>query len=162
MINRDPLTAASGQPICDARHADASRDQIEELISMEGSAAELFLRYDYTETKDLAKAFLTLVSSILVISITFSEKMVGGQSANRRSRLALSSCWLFLIISIIICGFALVLITIAAGEAIYGGTSYLSMASRAWYLMIGAGTLFALGLLSLAIAGIFSLYDKTS
>ena len=59
---------------------------------MEGSAAELFLRYDYTETKDLAKAFLTLVSSILVISITFSEKVLGGQSARWRSRLALSSC----------------------------------------------------------------------
>ena len=129
---------------------------------MEGTTAELFLRYDYTETKDLAKAFLTLVSSILVVSITFSEKVVGGRSTTRRSRLALSTCWLFLIISLIVCGFALVLITIAAGEAVYGGSGYLSIAWRAWYLLMLAGTLFAAGLLALAIAGIFALYDRTS
>lgn len=127
---------------------------------MEGSAAELFLRYDYTETKDLAKAFLTLVSSILVISITFSEKVVGGPYARQRSRLALAASWFFLIIALIVCGSALVLITIAAGEAVYGGTGYLSVAWHSWYLMIFAGALFEAGLLALAIAGIFALYDK--
>src|SRR6059058_128106 len=34
--------------------------------------AKLFLEHDYTETKDLAKAFLTLLTAVLVASITFS------------------------------------------------------------------------------------------
>jgi hypothetical protein len=37
---------------------------------------ETFLKYDYAETKDLAKDFLTLVSAILVFSLTFAEKIV--------------------------------------------------------------------------------------
>ena len=35
-----------------------------------------FLTYDYAEAKDLAKAFLTLISVILVFSITFSDKVI--------------------------------------------------------------------------------------
>ena len=40
-----------------------------------------FLAYDYMEAKDMAKAFLTLVSAILVGTITFSEKIVNFETA---------------------------------------------------------------------------------
>src|SRR4051794_32782284 len=35
--------------------------------------ARLFIERDFAETKDLAKAFLTLLTAMLVASITFSE-----------------------------------------------------------------------------------------
>jgi hypothetical protein len=92
--------------------------------------AELFLKYDYVETKDLAKAFLTLVSGILVLSITFSEMIVGVSTGGRKARFALAACWVLLICALLSCGLALVLITYAAGEAIYGGEGYLTVAWR--------------------------------
>src|SRR5688572_27315468 len=36
--------------------------------------AKLFMEGDFAETKDLSKAFLTLLTAVLVASITFSEK----------------------------------------------------------------------------------------
>ena len=41
-----------------------------------------FLKYDYGETKDLCKSFLTLVSALLVFSVTFSEKIVAFPAPN--------------------------------------------------------------------------------
>ena len=125
---------------------------------MEETTAELFLKYDYQETKDLAKAFLTLVSGILVLSITFSDKISG--FTHRHTRFALAACWTSLICALIACGFALVLITYAAGEAVYGGAGYFIIAWRSWYLMLVAGVLFAAGLIAMAVAGILSLYHQ--
>src|SRR4051812_42403465 len=38
--------------------------------------AKLFIDRDYSEAKDLSKAFLTLLVAVLIASITFSEKIV--------------------------------------------------------------------------------------
>jgi hypothetical protein len=128
---------------------------------MTENMGELFFKYDYAETKDLAKAFLTLVSGILVLSITFSEKIVGIPNAARKARLALAGCWVSLICALIACGFALVLITYAAGEAIYGGAGYFAVAWRSWFFMIAAGIFFVSGLVSLVTAGVLSLYARS-
>ena len=128
---------------------------------MTESMGEIFFRYDYAETKDMAKAFLTLVSGILVLSVTFSEKIVGFPNTPRRARWALTACWVSLICALIACGFALVLITYAAGEAIYGGVGYFAVAWRSWSLMIAAGIFFVAGLVSLVGAGVISLYAKS-
>lgn len=55
-----------------------------------------FLTYDYGEAKDLAKAFLTLVSAVLVGTITFSEKIVNFQTASFIQRRLVIGSWIFL------------------------------------------------------------------
>lgn len=50
-------------------------------------AAALFLKYNYAETKDLAKAFLTLASAILAFSVTFAEKVVDLQNSQPAPRI---------------------------------------------------------------------------
>jgi hypothetical protein len=127
---------------------------------MTESMGELFYKYDYAETKDLAKAFLTLVSGILVLSITFSDKIVSMSNTACKAKFALPACWTLLICALIACGIALVFITYAAGEAIYGGTEYFAVAWWSWYLMIGAGILLVGGLILLTAAGVLSLYTN--
>jgi len=47
------------------------------------------MKYDYAETKDLCKEFLTLVSGVPVFSVTFAEKSllspITGAEGDRRS-----------------------------------------------------------------------------
>ena len=50
---------------------------------------EIFLKYEYAEATNLAKSFLTLIAAILVFSVTFSERVVGFQTAGRSSRVLL-------------------------------------------------------------------------
>lgn len=38
--------------------------------------AELYLKYDYTETEDLCKHFITVVVAVLVFSLTLAEKII--------------------------------------------------------------------------------------
>lgn len=70
------------------------------------SPAQLFLKYNYVETKDLAKHFLTFVSSILVFSLTFSEKIAGFPKAPLATRRLLVGAWCFMLISILGCGWS--------------------------------------------------------
>ena len=57
-------------------------------------------RTDYGETKDTAKAFSTLITAVFVASITFSEKIVNFQNANRLSSFAMFVSWTLLLIVI--------------------------------------------------------------
>jgi hypothetical protein len=118
-----------------------------------------FLRYDYAETKDLSKSFLTLVSAILVFSITFSEKIVDFPNAGRLARICLIISWSLFMLSIILCGVSLCLISLAGGNALYGG-DYLSLAFQAWTSLLVAGTFFAIGLLTLIVAATASLSKR--
>jgi hypothetical protein len=72
-------------PTCEARKlacASANREKAATAPASEvaeGKTSQFrqdFLKYDYAETKDLSKSFLTLVAAILVFSLTFSEKIV--------------------------------------------------------------------------------------
>ena len=122
--------------------------------------AALFLKYDYAETKDFAKSFLTLASGILVFSIAFSEKVVGLRVATFKARLAMAMAWGALIMSIIACGIALCILSLAAGEAIYGG-DFEATAFSSYKLIILAGVLFVAGLLSMVTAAMISLFRRT-
>jgi hypothetical protein len=68
--------------------------------------AKDFLTYDYAETKDLGKAFLTLISAVLVFSMTFSDKVIDFPRAGRGARLTLFVGWACFALAIIICGIA--------------------------------------------------------
>jgi hypothetical protein len=118
-----------------------------------------FLKYDYAETKDLSKSFLTLVAAILVFSLTFSDKIVDFPHAGQISRASLVTSWSLLMFSIILCGVALCFISIAGGSAVYGG-DYLSVAVWAWLCLLGAGSLFAIGLVALIVAATASLSKR--
>jgi len=121
--------------------------------------AALFLKYDYAETKDFAKSFLTLASGILVFSIAFSEKVVDVRVATFKARLAMAIAWVALILSIVACGVALCFLSLAAGEAVYGGNfEVTAFSSYKWITL--AGVLFVTGLLSMVTAAVISLFRR--
>jgi hypothetical protein len=60
---------------------------------------ELFLKYNYPETKDLCKQFLTLVVAVLVFSLTLSEKIIQFQQASFFAKLLLGVAWSSMLIS---------------------------------------------------------------
>jgi hypothetical protein len=121
--------------------------------------AKNFMTYDYAEPKDLCKQFLTLVSGILVFSITFAEKIVGYRAVARWPLLA---SWIAFIIAIVLCGLGLGLMALAGGQAVSGapGEIYRHMESQAVRLSFGAGLSFVLGLTSLIVAGVLTMFTK--
>jgi len=74
--------------------------------------SELFLKYNYPETRDLCKHFLTLIGSILAFSVTFSEKIIKFDKQLTivySSSICLISAWVMLFSAIIFCGIGLTL-----------------------------------------------------
>lgn len=110
--------------------------------------SEMFLKYDYPETKDLCKYFLTLITTVFVISLTFSEKVINFGTQDYLRWLLIFS-WCSFLIAIIFCGLGLLFITIAAGEAVYHKTRNRNRTVRAYKMIIIAGGLFISGLIIL-------------
>jgi hypothetical protein len=114
----------------------------------------LFLKYDYSETIDLAKSFLTLISAVLVLSLTFSEKIVSRDISNVPARKLLFRAWGFLFSSVVFCGIGLCLLFFAAIKAAHGNQfdlftpflSYLLYANAGWAGIFLSGVLFVGGL----------------
>ncbi len=107
---------------------------------------EDFLKYEYGETKDLCKQFLTVVTTVLALSLTFSEKILEFKNAIFEAKLLLISAWISMLFSIILCGIGIVVISIAGGEAAYNGNNYSALAQKAFKFIIAAGFLFVIGL----------------
>lgn len=123
--------------------------------------ADLFLEVDFAEAKDLSKAFLTLLTAVLVASITFSEKIVGIGTSGWWVRSTMITCWLLLLLAIVACGAALALMASAASSALYQpDSSYQSLTVRAVYLYLTAGFSFGLGLAAMLVTGIISLSQR--
>jgi hypothetical protein len=123
--------------------------------------AELFIKFDYAECKDLAKSFLTLMSAILVASITFSEKVVDVHAAGRSPLLAMISCWVLLLSALLACGAGLAMISFAAGNAAYlPHLDYRVLEGAAALLFVLAGLLFAASLIALFVSGVLSIGEK--
>jgi len=119
--------------------------------------ADKFLKYDYAETKDLLKSFITLISGTLVVSITFSEKVIGFAQASEMSRNALFLGWGLLVASLILAGASLVLIAAAAGKILYGALpfvdlNYWTFAIMAWACGVLGGMTFVAAFAALAWA----------
>jgi hypothetical protein len=125
------------------------------------SLAKLFIERDYLESKDLAKAFLTLISAILVGSITFSEKIVDIHNARTLSIGLMISCWFLLLSGLITCGTGLAFMALGAGMATYRpDLDYWHREDTAVLLFLAAGVAFVLALAALVVAGIVSLVQK--
>lgn len=121
------------------------------------SGSELFMKYNYVETKDMCKQFLTLVSTLLVVSLTFSDKIANFATTSSIVKWFVVLAWVFLLIAIIFCGIGLVYLSLAAGDATTSKIDYEALGKRSNSFIIAAGVCFILGLVLLIATAISSL-----
>lgn len=123
--------------------------------------AKLFIERDVAETKDLGKAFLTLLVGVFVASITFSEKIVNVDRATVWSRGAVIACWVLILLAIASCGVALALMIVASGFASYEPyLNYYVHEGDAMSLLLFAGVVFGTALVALFVAGVLALVQR--
>src|SRR5947209_5983650 len=91
--------------------------QADDPLASRSPEERVFLKFLYPEVKDLAKQFLTLILGSLVLSVTFSEKIVSFSTANVVQQLCLMLSWLLLIVSLGMAGYGQYLIFLAAEQA---------------------------------------------
>lgn len=108
------------------------------------SDQEKFLQYDYGETKDLLKTFITLISGTLVLALTFSGRSLGPVAPT------------LFITALIAAGLSMAFIAAAAGKVLYGQiplvrADFWRLALRSWSLVLLAGAAYVAGLIALAI-----------
>lgn len=123
--------------------------------------AMALLTHDYLEFKDLGKALLTLLSATLVVSITFSEKVVDLDNAPAAAVSALFACWGLLFVAIATCGAGLVFMSHAAWVAKYDmRLNFLHSEVHAVTLLMGSLGSFVCALAALVIAGAVSVVRR--
>jgi hypothetical protein len=133
----DPLSAVRSQP--------------------DDYSAQTFLTFEYPETKDLCKQFLTLITGVLAFSVTFSDKIVPPHARHFRILLVIS--WFMFLVAIIGTGIGLYQIFVAGQKATHSPTRTEARDFN-WSLSYRglncAGAAFVLGLLLLIISGLSS------
>jgi len=120
-----------------------------------------FLQYDYGETKDLLKTFITLISGTLVLTLTFSEKIVTHPGASRAADILIES-WILFIVALICAGLGTCFIAAAAGKVLYGAIpifnfSYWKLAVTSWTFVLVAGISYVAGLAMLVRAAAWAM-----
>lgn len=123
-------------------------------------AAKLFLQYDYGEGKALCTQFLTVVVAVLVVSLTFSEKIADFPKASKLVKCLLLAAWCLFVLAIILGGLAIYFMARAAENAFYGGTSYYQIQSKAMYIAVAGGCAFVLGLISLISSAAVTIFKS--
>jgi hypothetical protein len=110
-----------------------------------------FLKYAFTETKDLAEHFLTVVTAVLVFSLTFSEKIANFETAPTPVRVTITSAWSCMLLAIIACGIAICYVALSGGAASAGGgpQEYWPIMDKGIWWLGSGGILFVLGLVAL-------------
>ena len=119
---------------------------------------EEFIKYNYGETKELAKMFITLLSGILLFSINFSDKVGGIQNAPPYYRFLLLASWSCLLLSIMGCGLALAISWTAARSVLWSTSReirerVLHRSKRAADIVSASGFVFVVGLGFMIAAG---------
>ena len=133
---------------------------------------ELFLSLHYPEIKELTVIFLTLCSSIFTFSVVFAEKLVPPQPVKQRGYLALYTSWAFFIITLILGGYGLLRLLIAAdlakggdlinGDLFFGGnTNFSSYVIGVYSQLFIAGVCFVGGLILLAVSAFYKLFKQS-
>ncbi|MEM6719340.1 MAG: hypothetical protein AAF611_08510 [Bacteroidota bacterium] len=133
--------------------------------------ARIFMEYNFPVTQELCVKFLTITVSVLVFSVTFSEKIIKFNNATKLEKRIIKTAWISLIFAIILCGIGLVIHTIAGGQAVWGNfcfevdkyvqnndsISYINnFASAAYILITLAGVSFIFGLIMIVVSAIKS------
>ena len=130
---------------------------------------DIYLSLHYPEIKGLTVTFLTLTSSIFTFSVVFAEKLVPPQPVKQRGYLALYASWTFFIMTLILGGYGLLRLFIAAdlakgGDLIYGDlffgsdTNFNSYVLSVYSQLFTAGLCFVGGLIFLAVSAFYKLF----
>jgi len=126
-------------------------------------ASAMFMRNNFAEAKDLLKTFVTVVSTVLIFSVTFGEKIIDLRNGARLARWSLFAAWVMFILAIITSGVALASMVIANG-ANSAGSALVDQAgfyeNAAFYLAIIADVAFVGGLVAMVYAALLSMQDS--
>jgi hypothetical protein len=132
--------------------------------------ADKFIKYGYPEIKSLSTQMITLLTSVLVFSITFSEKIVNFGTAEPYKKQILLLSWTFLILAIVCDGIGLAVNSFALPFALSdvhtieqekrNSIQFYGPAARSLSFIIFSGLFFILGLISLIASGISSMARK--
>ena len=126
------------------------------MMNDPAGAPGLFAKFDYAETKDLAKSFLTLSSTVLAFSVTFSEKIVDFKTARSEAKFAMMASWVLNVTSIALCGLSICYLANSLSYAVYGG-DFETPAQISYLLLLASGSMFVASLVSLVVSAIISL-----
>jgi hypothetical protein len=151
-LREEPSVVASCTDRNGSHHSSAS-DRVG-FLACRQAEADVFLKADYAEMKDLAKAFLTLLTAALIASITFSEKIVDLSNAGLWARVLMIISWIAIFIAIMSLGAGLSFMTVGAGCATYSPTlDYRMFETKAIMPYIFAGVSFGFGLATMLVSG---------
>lgn len=78
-----------------------------DLDDFETTSMAEFVRFDYAETKDLSKTFLTVGSATLIFSVAFAERIIGMQPPLRYLLWLLFASWVLQFVALLGCASAL-------------------------------------------------------
>jgi hypothetical protein len=142
-------------------------DQSDDPLASRSPEERIFLKFIYPEVKDLAKQFLTLILGSLVLSVTFSEKIVSFSAASIAQQICLLLSWLLLIVSLGMAGYGLYLIFLAAeqacGSIIYDYVNDFRDITRRSYLYLDwSAFIYGAGLVLLVVAGAMNFSRSSS
>jgi hypothetical protein len=117
-----------------------------------------FLKYAFTETKDLTKSFLTVVTAVLVFSLTFSEKIANFSGAWAVTRWTIVGAWSSMFLAVLSGGIAICYIALSGGAASSGSEAdaYWRPMRVAIRWLVTAGVLFVVSLVALIVAAVLS------
>ena len=119
-----------------------------------------FLKYAYSETKDLSKHFLTVLTAVLVFSLAFAEKVVDIKNADIISKGCLGAAWCSFFTAIVSCGVAICYVALSGGAASAnrGREAYWTPMRSAIKWLTASGALFTIGLMALIVTTIRSIF----
>jgi len=142
-----------------------------EVDPIEGfNDAKKFIEYGYPQIKELSIQFLAILTSILVFSVTFSEKIINHNTAKSYSKITIIFGWSFIILAIISDGIGLAFNAFALPFALsdvytiehykINSDYFYIPAFKSLFAILLSGFLFILGLLSIVITGILSVLNR--
>lgn len=130
--------------------------------------AEIFVNHAYGEIKSLASQFLTIVISVIMVAITFSEKIIDFKSANYYIKFIFVLSLATFICALISGGTGLVFNSYAYATGLYEVKTNLVSNSLDFYntslrgisLIIFGGVLLLFGMVFIIITGIVETFKK--
>ncbi|MBB6520625.1 hypothetical protein [Pseudoteredinibacter isoporae] len=132
-----------------------------EYVNCRKIVADRYIKIEYPQVKDLSKMFFTLVTAIFVASITFSEKILMTPKPGSFAKFSMVAAWISMLCSIIACGSALALVSLAYDQAAWSELrAFPSKASSGIALYIISGALFVWGLILFVVTSAWSLYHS--